>query len=128
MAKHKFDVQTASSANIVKSITPKNGAFVEAGYLVQDSAGGEFEKADGSKAIMGVVVGIEGTYNSMGLNQSIALQGDEITCLVDGLYNAGDVAYATTDGKATASNTNPITAFGVFTKSKVGNIGYVRKV
>ena len=125
---HKYDHQTISTINSTRSITPINGVFVEAGLLVQDTAGGEFEVANGTKPILGVVIGLQNTYNNIGVNQSIAIQSEEITCQVDGSYNAGDLAYATIDGKATADNTNTISAFGVFTKSKVGNIGFIRRV
>ena len=125
---HKYDNQTLSTINSVRSITPKNGVFVEAGLLVQDTAGGEFELANGTKPILGVVVGLQSTYNNMGVNQSIAIQSEEITCQVDGEYSAGDIAYSTIGGKATADNTNLASAWGIFTKSKVGNIGFVRKV
>ena len=125
---HKYDHQTISTANSTISRTPKNGTFVQAGLLVQDSAGGEFELANGTKPIFGVVIGLDGTFNSVGTNQSIAIQSEEITCQVDGDYAAGDVAYSTIDGKATASNTNVDSAFGIFSKSKSGNIAFVRRL
>lgn len=125
---HKYDHQTISTINSTRSLTPANNVFVEAGLLVQDTAGGEFELANGTKPILGVVIGLEGTYNNMGVNQSIAIHSEEITCQVDGSYNAGDLAYATIDGKATADDTNAISQLGVFTRTKSGNIGFVRSI
>lgn len=125
---HKYDHQTTSTVNSTRSITPKNGVQVQAGLLVQDTAGGEFEVANGTKPILGVVIGLEGTTNAIGGNQSIAIQSEEITCQVDGDYSAGEVAYSTTNGKATASNINPDSAFGIFTRSKKGNIGFIRRL
>lgn len=125
---HKYDHQTISTINATRSITPKNGTFVEAGLFVQDSAGGEFELANGTKAILGVVLGLQGTYNNVGVNQSIATHGEEITCQVEGDYNAGDIVFVTNTGKATADSTNAITEFGRFTRSKIGNVGFIRRV
>ena len=125
---HKYDHQTISTVNSTIPKKPKNGTFVQAGLLVQDSIGGEFEVADGTKPILGVVIGLEGTFNSVGTNQSIAIQSEEITCQVDGEYSSGQVAYSTIDGKATASDTNLESAFGIFSKPKNGNIGFIRRL
>jgi hypothetical protein len=125
---HKYDHQTISTVNSTRPLTPKNGVPVQAGLLVQDAPGGEFEVADGTKPILGVVIGLEGTTGVIGLNQSIAVQSEEITCQVDGDYSDGQAAYSTVDGKATASDTNPQSAFGIFSKSKVGNIAFVRRL
>lgn len=127
---HKYDHQTISTVNATRSITPKDGAFVEAGLFVQDTAGGEFERANGTRRILGVVVGLEGTYNQVGVNQSIATHGEEITCQVDGDYSAGDMVFVTAEGKATADSTNAITQFGEFTRSKIQgkNIGFIRRL
>lgn len=132
MDKHKFDILEMTPADVKISCTPQGGIPVEAGYLVQDTAGGEFKKADGSKPIFGIVIGLEGTTNVVGVNQTIACQGMLISCWVDGDYSVGDKAYCTAEGKATKDATNVDSEFGIFTLSgktiSGGKIGFVRKL